>query len=105
MDRFVFSLSFVFAFPDTNKEIRTILQQQKNHSRRETILDTINLELHEFWIEEEYFLLYIVNFTWVFLQTDYQFKANVTFPTETILIYGLRDEINRSVLYNVLNVD
>lgn len=56
-------------------------------------------------MEEEYFLLYIVNFTWVFLQTDYQFKANVTFPTETILIYGLRDEINRSVLYNVLNVD
>ena len=58
-----------------------------------------------FGSKEEYFLLYIVNFTWVFLQTDYQFKANVTFPTETILIYGLRDEINRNVLYNVLNVD
>ena len=56
-------------------------------------------------MEEEYFLLYIVNFTWVFLQTDHQFKANVTFPTETILIYGLKNEINRSVLYNVLNVD
>ena len=41
MDRFVFILSLVFAFPDTNKEIRTKLQQQKNHSRRETILDTI----------------------------------------------------------------
>ena len=104
MDRFVFSLSFVFAFPDTNKEIRTILQQHKNHSRKGKYFGYY-LELHEFWIEEEYFLLYIVNFTWVFLQTDYQFKANVTFPTETILIYGLRDEINRSVLYNVLNVD
>ena len=103
MDRFVFSLSFVFAFPDTNKEIRTILQQHKKLPKGNYF--GYYLELHEFWIEEEYFLLYIVNFTWVFLQTDYHFKANVTFPTETILIYGLRDEINGSVLYNVLNVD
>lgn len=74
MDRFVFSLSFVFAFPDTNKEIRKKKPKQNyndNKSLPKGNYFGYYLELHEFWIEEEYFLLYIVNFTWVFLQTDY----------------------------------
>ena len=73
MDRFVFSLSYVFAFPDTNKDIRKKKNPKQNYNDNKS-LPTRNyfayyLDFHEFWIERRIFSII-------------KFKINVTFPTE-----------------------